>query len=75
MLIRTHRKKPLRTIMTFVLTFTLALWSWNVIGDLAGLPEAELRHAVAATILLALGRWLISDPEYSRQERRCGNEH
>ncbi len=41
----------------FLATAAIALWAWNTLSALAGLPAAEFRHALAAFALLAMLRW------------------
>lgn len=36
------------------------LWSWNTLADLLGGPTAEFRHVVAALVVAAAARVLIS---------------
>ncbi len=43
-----------------------ALWSWNTLAALFGGPEAEIRHIVAAMILLLISKLLL----VSRQGHR-----
>lgn len=52
----------------------VALWSWNTLATLFGLPAAELRHAVAALLLLAALRGLLL-PAHPRRRRRLGHAH
>ena len=48
----------------------VALWSWNTLAALFGLPGADLRHAVAALLLIATLRGLLLPAHLPRQRRR-----
>jgi hypothetical protein len=47
----------------------IALWSWNTLATLFSLPAADMRHAVAALLLLATLRGLLL-PGHPRRRRR-----
>lgn len=52
----------------------IALWSWNTLATLFGLPAADLRHAVAALLLITTLRGLLL-PAYPRRRRRRWHAH
>ena len=52
----------------------IALWSWNTLATLFSLPAADMRHAVAALLLLAMLRGLLL-PAYPRRRRRRWHAH
>ncbi len=54
-----NHKHYLRAAALFVLVSVMALWSWNTISELWGLPHAQYKHVVAAFILLLTIRWSI----------------
>ena len=40
-----------------VVAAVTALWSWNTIAELFGVPEAGIRHVVAAFALILLAKF------------------
>ncbi len=42
------------TLLLAVLILIAALWSWNTIAELFGGPTAQLKHVLAAVILVAI---------------------
>ena len=56
-------RKQGNTLLAILFTislFTAMLWSWNTLAALFGVPEIEVRHVVAAVILLAAARWVVN---------------
>ena len=43
----------------FLATSIVALWAWNTLSALAGLPSAEFHHVLAVFALLAILRWTL----------------
>lgn len=48
------------------------LWSWNTVAELVGAPDAQMKHLVAATILIIIVRWLVSTKPPAYQHDRDG---
>lgn len=47
------------------------LWSWNVLAELFGAPPAQLKHLLAATILILAMRVVVR-PLHERRHYRGG---
>ena len=62
-------KHALFAFAVLVAIAAIVLWSWNTLATLFGLPAADLRHAVAALLLLATLRGLLL-PGHPRRRRR-----
>ena len=67
-----NRNYVIAAIATVVAPIT-ALWSWNVVAELFGGPTAQLKHVVAAALILAVVRWALSPGRHHRAGR--ANEH
>lgn len=68
-----HAKAPQHLTLflgTWLAATTLLLWSWNALIDLFGMPRAEFRHALAATIIVLCLRWCLF--RRPRNNRGCG---
>ena len=48
----------------FLLASVLGLWAFNTVADLAGIPAAQYKHAVAAITLLFILRWFLAGRRY-----------
>ena len=59
-----------------VLSMILGLWAWNTLADLFNLPEAQVKHVIAATAIVLLLRWLLVPGRIPRpgHARRCTHE-
>ena len=60
-------KLVLAAIATFGVACIALLWSWNSLAELVGGPTAEFRHVVAALIILAGARALLTNGRGGRQ--------
>jgi hypothetical protein len=45
--------------ITLAAIAVMGLWSWNTLAELFAAPEAQLRHAIAALVLLATLRFVL----------------
>ncbi len=43
----------------FLLASIIALWSWNTLAGLFGIPHAQYKHVVAALALLLTTKWML----------------
>ncbi len=66
-------RKHFFAVIAAVLVPVTILWSWNVVADLFGGPTAELKHLVAAALILAFVRCTL----FPRRHNQAGraNEH
>ena len=53
----------------------LGLWTWNTLGELFGLPTAQLKHALAATISALLVRLFLLPGRLSHRYPSRGCQH
>lgn len=67
-------KHALLASAVLVAIAAIALWSWNTLATLFGLPAADLRHAIAALLLIATLRGLLL-PAHPRRRRRRWHAH
>jgi len=56
-------------VAIFATTSAALLWSWNTLAELTGAPAAELKHVLAALLMLAAVRALMT-PRRHRQRLR-----
>jgi hypothetical protein len=58
------------------ISMILGLWTWNTLGELFGLPAAQVKHALAATFAALLLRWILLPGRVSHHcaFRRCRHE-
>lgn len=57
------------------LSMVLGLWSWNTLGDLFGLPVAQFKHVLAATVGVLSLRWILLPGRPSHYSPRRGHRH
>lgn len=72
-----HRIDIKHALLAFAMLVAIAaivLWSWNTLATLFGLPAADLRHAVAALLLITTLRGLLL-PAHPRRRRRRWHAH
>lgn len=61
--------KPVAAAAATLTALTIVmLWSWNTLVPLTGAPEAQLKHVLAALLLLGLARRCLAGP---RRRYRC----
>ena len=53
------RKKSVILAGLFLLASIIALWSWNTLAGLFGIPHAQYKHVVAALALLLTTKWVL----------------
>jgi hypothetical protein len=50
-------KHFLYVIGLFLLASVAGLWSWNTLSELFNFPQAQYRHALAASFVLLVLKW------------------
>lgn len=66
----TKHRTVLLAVIAAVVVPTASLWSWNIVAELFGGPAAQLKHVVAAAILLIVIRWAFSSNPGFRHRRQ-----
>jgi len=69
----TKNRKYLFAAITAILVPITILWCWNVVAELFGGPIAQLKHVVAAALILAFVRWTLFPGRHHQAGR--ANEH
>ena len=55
---RNQKLKDYLLLMAVFLVATMtSLWCWNTLSELFGLPHAQYKHVIAASLLLMFLKW------------------
>lgn len=56
---RNRVRRYFHVMLYLILASVVMLWSWNVLAELFSWPQAQYRHALAATLPIILFFWTL----------------